>query len=73
MDAGYGNVVRLTAVGAAETAGGDLPDGVAIKTTIVDKVSLLETFGTAIRANAALVQPIAVCVEAVLDVVFVDS
>jgi hypothetical protein len=45
---------------------------VAIKTTIVDKISLLETLIAAFWADAALVQPIPVSVHAVLDMVFVN-
>ena len=62
-----------TAVGAAETASCNPPNGVAIKTTIVDKVPLLEALSSAIRTNAAFVQPVAVSIKAILDMVFVDS
>ena len=60
-------------VGAGEAAGGDAPGSVAIKTTIVDKIPLLETLRAAARADAAFVQPVTVGIEAIFDMTFIDS
>lgn len=62
----------MAAVGPAETAGADPPDGVAIEAVVVRIIVLLEAFGAATRADTALIQPVAVGVQAVLDVVFAN-
>src|SRR6185312_12453788 len=71
QDSWLGDILAST-VSAAEAAGRHTPNSVAIKTTIMDKVPLLETLRTAGRANTALIQPIAVGIQAVLNVIFVD-
>ena len=61
------------AVGSAEAAGSNTPNSVAIKTTIVDKIPLLKTFCTAIRADTSLVEPVTVCIETILDMILVNG
>ncbi len=53
------------AIGPSETVGRDAPSGVAVKAPIVLEVVTLQAFGGAGRTDAALVQPVAVGVEAV--------
>jgi len=63
--------IFAAAVGAAKATRGDAPRSMAVKTAIVHVVILLQTFGSALRAYAALVKPVTVGVQAVLYVVFV--
>jgi len=58
---GLGDVFG-TAIGAAKTAGCNLPNRTAIEAAIVDVIVLLDRFGAAIRANTPFVQPISVSV-----------
>jgi hypothetical protein len=41
----------------------------AIKAAVMGKITLLEGFGGATRANTAFVEPVAVSVQAILDVI----
>ena len=45
----------------------------AVVAAVMFEVVLLQAFGAAGRANAALVEPVAVGVQAVLNVIFVDT
>ena len=65
--------VFATAVSSAKSAGRYAPNGMTVKTAVMLVVVLLQTFGSAFRANATLVQPVAVGVEAILDMIFVDG
>jgi hypothetical protein len=59
-------------IGTPEAVGANFPNSVAIETTVVDKIPLLEALGIAVGTNTTFVQPITVSIKAILDVVFVD-
>lgn len=50
-----------------------MPAGVAVKTAVVTAFIGLETLRAASWANAAPVEPVAIGVEAVLDIIFVNN
>ena len=58
------------AIGATKARRSNFPDGVAIKALIVCGDFLLQALVIAFGTDAALVEPVAVGVEAVLDVIF---
>ena len=58
-------------IGAAEPRTTDVPDGFAVKTFVCFGI-FLDTDSATGGASAAAVQPIAVGIQAVLDVLWVD-
>ena len=59
------------AVSPAEAAGGHTPNGMTVKAPVMRIVILLQSLCAAIRADAALIKPVAVGIQAVLDVLVV--
>lgn len=60
------------AVSPAKPASRYFPNSAAVKAAIVDVIFLLQAFGAASWADTALMQPIAVSIQAVFNVLFIN-
>ena len=67
---GLGHVFVAT-IRPAKAVGGDPPNGMAVEAPVMGKIALLEGFGSAAGANTAFVEPVAVGVQAILNVIMV--